>query len=442
MLINLVRDNDPGEHRRLLLAGVVFIVANAMLVALSIAIYQKVFQPVVMVTLKAERAGLQIAQFGDVRMNGVLVGQVRGISQSGDEAEIKIGLQPSAAEKVPSNIDVTILPTTLFGQKFVNLIRPENPSDTPIADGDVIPSDRVDTSVELNKVLDRLFPLLRAVRPADLNTTLNALATALDGRGEQLGRTLVKLDAYLTDMNPYLPDLQADLKLLADVAADYELATPDLVRVLRNTTVTGRTVIDKQADLSSFLSNVTGVADTATGVLGTNEANLIRLGQVSRPTLALLDTYAPEYPCLLKGAARYAPRLAKVFEGNKVKQFIEVLTNQNEAYDRNDRPVYGEVGHGPWCAGLPYPPVPIGSYPIKDGSNTDSRPTNTPVPPGPGALTQLLPSSASSGYAGTAAEQKVVNALLATRSGTRADRIPPLATLLYGPIVRGTVVNG
>ena len=30
-----------------------------------------------MVTVKADRAGLQLARFGDVRLNGVLVGQVR-----------------------------------------------------------------------------------------------------------------------------------------------------------------------------------------------------------------------------------------------------------------------------------------------------------------------------------------------------------------------------
>ena len=53
----------------------------------------------------------------------------------------------------------------------------------------MIPSDRVETNVELNRILSNLFPLLRAVRPADLNATLNALATALNGRGEELGVT-------------------------------------------------------------------------------------------------------------------------------------------------------------------------------------------------------------------------------------------------------------
>jgi phospholipid/cholesterol/gamma-HCH transport system substrate-binding protein len=444
VLVNLLRDNDPAEHRKLFLAGIVFLIVNGLLIALSIAIYQKVFQPVVMVTLKADRAGLQLAQFGDVRMHGVLIGQVRKISQKGDEADIEIGLKPAAAKSIPSNIRVTILPTTLFGQKYVNVIVPKQASSTPIADGDVIPASRVQTSVELSKVFDKLFPLLRAVRPADLNATLNALATALEGRGDQIGRSLDNLDAYLTDMNPHLPELRADLRLLAHVSKSYQIAAPDLIRILRNTTVTSQTVVEKQADLESFFKDVSGVAETASQVLGTNEQNLIRLGQLSRPALALLDTYSPEYPCLLKGIARYRHRLGAIFAGGRVKQFIETGSVQRRAYDARDKPVYGEVGHGPWCLGLPYPPEPIGPHPLKDGSNEDSSPGSSLTPPPPVATPGLFGNtsfSASSGFAGTKAEQQVIDTILATRTGRTADSIPPVASLLYGPIIRGTRVN-
>ena len=93
-----------------------------------------------------------------------------------------------AADAVPSDVEASILPTTLFGQKYISLSGPRRPSQQPIAEGDVVPSERVTTAVELNRVLDQLFPLLRAIRPADLNATLNALATALGGRGEEIGR--------------------------------------------------------------------------------------------------------------------------------------------------------------------------------------------------------------------------------------------------------------
>ena len=123
---------------------------------------------------------------------------------------------------------------------------PDDPSEASLEDGDVIPPDRVETNVELSRILADLFPLLRAVRPADLNMTLNALATALGGRGEQLGETMDELEVYLGEIETDLPTLREDLVKLADVADTYDLAAPDLLGVLRNLTVTGRTVVEQR----------------------------------------------------------------------------------------------------------------------------------------------------------------------------------------------------
>ena len=130
MLVNIHHDT-AAEHRRLLFYGVVFVAVLAALVGTSIAIYQKVFQPVTMVTIRAQNAGLQLSQFGDVRVHGVLVGQVRSIDQEADEALIRVGLFPEAAESIPENVSVEILPTTLFGQKYISLVDPEVPADCP-----------------------------------------------------------------------------------------------------------------------------------------------------------------------------------------------------------------------------------------------------------------------------------------------------------------------
>lgn len=443
MLVNISRDTRR-EHGKLLVSGVAMVAVIALLIGVSIAIYQKVFTPAVMVTVQAGQAGLQLAEFGDVRVNGVLVGLVRSIEQTGDEAVITIGLEPESADEIPANVEATILPTTLFGQKYIALSPPKNPSDEPIADGAVIPQERVTTTVELNRVLSELFPLLRAVRPVDLNETLSALATALGGRGAEIGRGMDNLDAYLTKINEHTPAFEEDIRLLADVAQTYNIAAPDLVRLLGNSTVTSRTVQVEEQELSTFFQEVSGVANTGTRVLGANEASLIRFGEVSRPVLALLDVYAPEYPCLIKGIDRYEERLGEIFEGDRIKQYIETGAAQDRAYDQRDRPVYGEVGHGPWCLGLPNPPVPAPPQPLADGSDIDSRPGNSFAPGGEESEPDFSQSSfgTSSGFAGTEAEQAVVNSLLAAQSGKPADEIPAVATLLYGPLVRGTEVKG
>ncbi len=439
MLVNIHHDN-AREHNRLLVAGIAFILAIAMLIWLSIAIYNKEFERVTMVTVKADRAGLQLAKFGDVRVNGALVGQVREVTQDGEQAEIHIALQPSAAEKIPSNVSVEILPTTLFGQKFVSFVSPDTPSGDPLTDGTVIPADRVETNVELSQVLADLFPLLRAVRPADLNATLNALATALEGRGEQLGATMDELGQYLDAIDDHLPTLRQDLVELAEVADAYDVAAPDLLDTLANVTVTSKTVVEKQEELDVFFSDLGGLAQTSTRILRDNERNLVRVGQVTEPVLALLAEYSPEFPCLLKGAANYAPILSKTFEGDWVKQYIEFFNPQWRAFDERDTPRYGEVGHGPWCAGLPNFEVPGTPRPLDQGSPLDENPPRSPIPNFGALPPDWL--NLTSGYAGTDGEKQVVNALLASQSGRDPSTYGSLGSLLYGPVVREGEAKG
>ena len=371
MLVNVFHDS-PREHRRLQVAGVVLIASMAALIWLSIAIYDKKFEDSTKVTVMAERAGLQLARFGDVRLHGALVGRVDDIDSDGRQAKITLSLRPEAARAIPDNSEVRILPTTLFGQNFLELVPPESGATGALRDGSVIPASRVQTNVELQSILADLFPLLRSVNPPDLNATLYALAHALQGKGDQLGDTLVALEDYLGTINAELPTLRKDLRLLSDVSQAYDLAAPDLIKVLRNATVTARTVTQKKGDLARALSSLTGLSNITRVTLSENEETLIAQTRSGRPLLALLDTYSPEIPCLLIGLDRQIPNSQAVFADDIIHQTLELGAPQRTAYTAADAPVFGEVGHGPWCLGLPDDydkPAPF--QPLDDGTNKD-----------------------------------------------------------------------
>lgn len=443
------RDNDPKEHARLMVAGVVFITVSALLIGLSVAIYNKTFSQVTEVVLKADRAGLQLAKYGDVRYDGVLVGQIRDIDQTGDQAVITLGLEPDSAKVIPADVDASILPTTLFGRKFVSLVPPKEPGAMGVEDGTVIPSDRVYTTVELSTVLTRLFPLLRTVRPADLSATLNALSGALNGRGETAGETLEKFDTYLGTMNEYLPTLQDDLRLLASVAGTYDLAAPDLIEILGNLTVTSRTITSRKAQLSGLFGDVTDLSDTTSRILEDNEADAITAVRTSEPILSLLDNYSPEYECLLRGIATYKPILAKTFEGGLVKQYIEFPTTQRRGYDQRDRPEYADR-RGPRCYGLPNNyPRPWPGVDLANGTDLDSTAGlgNSYFPdgaePGPTFLADLI--EALSGQqtpfssvdpSSTRRSRAATTAMLSVSTGRSADTIPALSTYMLSPMLR------
>ncbi len=104
---------------------------------------------------------------------------------------------------IPANVTARILPKTLFGEKYVELEIPAEPSSSHIAAGDVITETVV--PIEVETVFADAYPLLTAVQPAQLAYTLNALATALEGRGDDAGRQPGAAERLSEEVQPVVP---------------------------------------------------------------------------------------------------------------------------------------------------------------------------------------------------------------------------------------------
>jgi phospholipid/cholesterol/gamma-HCH transport system substrate-binding protein len=418
-----------GQMVMLRVYGVVFLLVIALLVSLTVAIYSKVFVNVVHVTLQTDRVGNQLAPPADVKLRGLIVGEVRSVSSNGARADVDLALTPSTVGLIPRNVSARLLPKTLFGEKFVDLVIPAKPSSQRLGEGDVIPQDRSATAIELETVLDNILPLLQTIKPAKLNATLDALATALEGRGDELGENLALVNKYFSQLNPQLPTIEKDIRGLADVSAIYAAAAPDLVRTLRNFSVSTETIAEKQKAYESFLTGTAAFATTTRTLLATNEDRIIRLASVSRPTLAVLAKYSPEYPCLLQGLAASNDFIGKTFANGELHITLEVVQAQ-AAFKPGEEPQFNDKS-GPNCRGLPSPPVPNPVTRLNDGTSGGNSNSVTPdflVDP-------------SSGLAGSAEEQGVIDGLVAPVMGVPADRVPDLVTLLFGPMARGTAVG-
>ncbi|MCM2578326.1 MCE family protein [Streptomyces meridianus] len=412
----------PGELR---LYGVVFLVVIALLLSLTVAVYRKAFTPVVNVTLEAGSIGNQMDRRADVKLRGLIVGEVRSVRADGEKATLDLALEPDDVELIPSDVQARLLPKTLFGEKYVDLVIPEDAPGRPIRqdapprpirEGDVITQDRTRAGIEIQQLMNDLMPLLRTVQPGELNATLTAFATALEGRGDDIGDNLARLERYLKRLNPHLPSLEEDIARFADVAEIYADAAPDLLRVLDNAVTGSRTLVEKEDALRSALTGTTRFAGTAEGFLDDNAERLVTLGRVSRPTLALFARYSPEYPCLLEGLVDQNERADETFRGGKMHITLEFALPR-PAYRPGEEPRYADR-RGPHCAGLPNPPVPAPARRFADGSNH-----------GAGTVSA------------TAAEQRAMGALVAPVMGVPADEVPDVATLLFGPMARGTAVS-
>jgi phospholipid/cholesterol/gamma-HCH transport system substrate-binding protein len=434
-------------RRRVL--GIAFVLLLCGLVALSVGFYTKAFTDVVRVKLVTDRIGNQLRVGSDVKLRGIIVGEVRHVRSDGRHATLDLALQPGQVGLIPANVTARLLPKTLFGERFVDLVLPADPEPRSIRAGEVIRQDTSAKTLELERVFDDLIPLLRTLDPAKVNATLYALSTALQGRGDQLGRNLVTLDSYLKQINPALPTIQADLAGLADLTETYADAAPDLLSLLRDLSVTSGTVSQQQAQVHALFASTTSLATTADGFLTGNGQRLISVNQVAAPILALVARYSPEFPCLLANLTDLEPNLEKAFGNGRVHITLEIVQQRDKYRPGVDDPVYGDH-RGPRCyqrhtGAAPFPgPAPE----LVDGSRGANvytplgLPPLLPLPPLPPlgrALSGVL--LADQGSAGTAEERDLVAPLLAPVIGVPSEQVPDIATLLFGPMARGTAVG-
>ncbi|MEU7479278.1 MCE family protein [Lentzea sp. NPDC042327] len=430
--------------------GIAFLLAIAMFLSLTVALYKDAFSDYVKVTLKTDHIGNQLLTASDVKVRGLIVGSVKAIRTTGDGAELELALLPDKVEQIPGNVSARLLPKTLFGERYVNLVLPQRKG-AAIREGAVIEQDRTSSAIEVERVLNNLMPVLQAIQPEKLATTLTALSQALDGRGKPLGETLVSLDAYLGELNPQLPALKENISRLADVANVYSDAAPDLLQALNDMTTTTKTVVDQRDNLLALYGSLTTTSQDLTGFLAVNKNNIIQLADTSRPTLELLAKYAPEYPCLLKGLSEFKPVIEKAFGVGTNEPGLHItleITNTRGKYKPGiDDPEYRDK-RGPRCYDLVPRPDPFPQYPpegpVKDGSSSPppARVANDGILPPATAGNATSPSSATAvNLANSPEEARMIAALFGPRMGVDPQDVPGWSSLLLGPLVRGTEVT-
>ena len=358
--------------------GLLFMVVVAALVALTVGLYQKAFPPVTMIGLDADRAGNQLTPGADVKVRGLLVGEVRSIRSTGQGARLELALHPETAGQLPADLHALLLPKTLFGEKFVALQIRDEPSSRRLHAGDVISQDRTATGLETETALNDLYPLLVSLQPHDLSLALNALSGALRGRGDAIGANAVRTAAYLRRLNPELPTLRADMERLGQVTQGYADATPDLLRVLDNFAANSRNLEQEKGSLDNFLTTGSTFSASAESILRQNSDRFVSLARDSVPSLQVYAERATGYPCLLKAVVAQQPEIERTFGGLQPGLHITLeVTQDNGSLTPNQAPVYGDGG-GKLCYGLdpshPIRPITLYYNPYDgyyDGQQTD-----------------------------------------------------------------------
>ncbi|MFI7007211.1 MCE family protein [Streptomyces sp. NPDC050145] len=409
------------ETLRRRLAGVVFLVVPALLIWLAVAVYNKDFVDSDEVVVETGSVGNEMHLGAEVKLRGVVLGEVRDIDATDTGARLTLALEPGARDHIPDDVRAQMLPTTLFGERYVALVPPSAPSTRMLPAGATIPQDRSANAIELQQVLDDVLPMLTAVQPQKLSSTLSAVSQALEGRGSKIGETLSTLDAHLKKFNPNLPTLNEDLKQLVRVSHVYADAAPGILDALTDFTTTSGTIAEKEKDLAAAYGSTTRTAEDLDAFLRANQDNIIRLSATSRPTLELLAKYSPSFPCTLRTLVDFVPRMDKALGKGTDEPGLHVdvttVASRGNYVPGRDTPSYS-TGGGPNCYPVPY----LGAAARAPVTATASAEQNL-------------------GPANSPQENDLVNELIAPAAKTAPGDLPDWSSLLAGPVYRGTEVK-
>jgi virulence factor Mce-like protein len=402
-----MRLSEAGRNR---LLGLGFVFLAALAVVLLLGKFKGSFDTTPTVALQVPAAGSQLNSQADVKVRGLIIGDVKKqkVSNDGKVVTLTLAISKHDMALIPQNVTARLLPKTLFGEKYVDLQIPTNPSPEHLHPGDTIAIDQSKQALEIEKVLADFTYLLRDLEPVKVNTFLNNLSGALADRGNDLGQALVQFDNYAKSIQPNIPTIQNDISGLADLAKSLDTNSSDLLDLARNAARTGTTVTSKQNDLLRFLQGTADFADTTTNVFQQDGQSIITIAAESRPQLEALEQLN-----------------SKIGPG---------VHNLNNALADLVDPKFGALRQGPFLNVVLYPQTSRGAYTNADcarfpGANGPNCPAGTPTEP------------AASASINPRTDKSQLNGLVGSLMGESADKVSSVAGFLWSTLLSGTTVS-
>ncbi|KAA2264754.1 MCE family protein [Solihabitans fulvus] len=207
-------------------------------------------------------------QGDDVRIAGVRVGQVDGISVV-DRRQAEVRFSVTGDRKLPASVTATIKYRNLVGQRYVALEQGVGTPGSVLPAGGLIPLERTKPALDLTVLFNGFKPLFQALSPNDVNKlsyeiiqvlqgeggTIDSLlahtaslTTTLAGKDQVIGEVITNLNSVLDNVNSRgdeLSNLVTTLQQLVTGLAQDRQPIGDAISALGGLTTTTAGLLDQ-----------------------------------------------------------------------------------------------------------------------------------------------------------------------------------------------------
>jgi virulence factor Mce-like protein len=277
-----------------------------------------VLGPGTRVTVMLPTVGDTLGINSKVKYRGLNVGRVIEVDPGAGSAEpsAKVIIKDEHAQWIPADVKARVLPSTLFGNEFVELVSTSTvtgitsptaaAAQNHLRSGQVVAADTSEATLRLMETLEDTQRLLASADPSQWSEALSQLARTLDGRGHDLAEFIDDANAFMQRWEAVEPQVMTDLRLLTDVLELLSEVEPVLVLSLENSRPIARMLVNREADLAELMTTSRSMIED--GEYGA----IVFISEEGPRTSALLAATAPTLEAFAERSPAFRELLAKV----------------------------------------------------------------------------------------------------------------------------------
>ncbi|MFC7617953.1 MCE family protein [Actinokineospora soli] len=222
-----------------------------------------------------------------VKVNEVAVGRVDTVALAPDGWTAELTLLVNGAVELPGNALAKIRQSSLLGEKYVELIPPQDPQGA-LADGAVIPVERTNRNTEVEEVLGALSMLLNGGGVEQLQNIAKEMNAALAGNEDEIRALLDNLNTAVTTLDAGKDDITRALDGINRLAASLNAQKDEIAGVIDNIGPGLAVLHEQREQLVTMLQSLESLGGVAVDTVNRSKADLIADLKALAPTLQKL----------------------------------------------------------------------------------------------------------------------------------------------------------
>ena len=236
---------------------------------------------------------LDLVPQSTVKVDDVTVGKVSKISLKGYTADVTVKL-PRTVD-LPDNARAEIRQTSLLGEKFVSLSKPDSPTGK-LGDGDVIGLENTGRNPEIEEVFGALALLLNGGGVGQLKTISEELNTAFGGREESVRSIITQIGSFMGQLDANKESIVTALENVNRLALELRRQDGTIKAALDDLPAAIQSVNGQRQDLVRMLQALSRLSSVGVQVIQASKESTINSLQNLAPVLAAFAKSGQDLP--------------------------------------------------------------------------------------------------------------------------------------------------